>query len=163
MNRGGLDAGAGDRLDLTRGQAERETLQRVTRGDLRLTALVHVLPDTRARLDSRISAFSFQSREARKVDGLERQAVLKARFNGLVASFELASSLDGLFAPPVGAVALEADGPSGRSAGPAQPAGAAQCFWASAFKLSARKGNPLIFNSLIRCHGHCVHLVPLHE
>src|SRR5260221_7342568 len=60
-------------------QAVAKTLQRMARGNLRLTTLVDVLPGAGARLAAGLGADGFQPLEPRNVDRLKRETVLKAR------------------------------------------------------------------------------------
>ncbi len=59
-------------------QAGAELLQRMTRGNLRMTPLVHEPADADAQLPLRGRALGFQPFEPRPVDGFKRQPELKA-------------------------------------------------------------------------------------
>jgi len=144
------------RADIARRQSTSDALQRVPRGDLRLPPLVDVQPDPNTRLSPYGGTFSLELLQTRKIDRLEGQPVLESRF---ADRFEFAGRFDSLFTFPVGPKALEADGARWRSGRFPDAARAAQGFWASAFQLAAREGNPLVINRLVRCDRHSSLLV----
>jgi hypothetical protein len=146
-----LDSSACDRRELTRRQPARDALQRMTRGNLRLSARVDVPADSHARLPSNADPFGFQTRETRTVDWLERQAVLEPRLAG---RFERPRGLDGFVALSVRPEALETDGASGRSGGFPHPTRATERFWASAFELATWQRNPLVINRFVQSDRH---------
>ena len=83
MERSGFEAVAHSRRELSRAcravcvETNRETLQRVTRGDLRLPPLVDVAADAGVLGLTSLRTFDFEPAEANSIDRLERQGILK--------------------------------------------------------------------------------------
>ncbi len=141
-----------------------EPLQRVARSNLRLAPLVDVVPNASAQDLPRLGTFGLERIEARPIDGLERQAILKPFDRRGV---ELPGGLKRPLPLEIDAVALEANRTGLRARGPiptrqARELGAAgrtQPPRASAFQLPAFERNPFTVNRLIdrARHEHPTH------
>jgi hypothetical protein len=92
-------------VDPLSAQAHAEVLQRVARGDLRVTPFVDEPSDADALLAPRSRAFGFQTIEPRSVNRFEREAKLEALRRSRVHG---RSGFERPPPPGVGLVALEA-------------------------------------------------------
>ena len=129
-------------------QTDRNLLQGVPRGNLRVAALVHELPCSESRARTRCGALHPKPVEPRLIDRLERQDMLEPRIRRRV---ELAGRLERAVPIEAGTIALEAEGaaPSFEQRGQRLlPACWTENFWSSALELAAGKRCPIVVGLL---------------